>query len=88
MSKSAISYVNLNKKVMKPSAISLLVITTLILITVAIFAAMEFPFGWIFFLTLAGQILLVFAVIKVLKDDYSTTKTFEDLYEDNPLGRN
>jgi|26BtaG_2_1085354.scaffolds.fasta_scaffold00003_217 fatty acid desaturase len=87
MSKSAISFVNLYKKVMKPTAISLSVITTLVLITVAIFAALDFSFGWVFFLTLVGQILLVFTVFKVLKDDYSTTKTFEDFYEDNPVGR-
>jgi hypothetical protein len=29
-----------------------------------------------------GQILLIITVYKVLTDDYTTTKTFEDFYED------
>ncbi len=73
---------------MKLNAISLLIITTLVLITVTIFAAMDFPFGWIFFLTLAGQMLLIYTVFRVLKDDYTTNKTFEDFYEDHPIDRN
>jgi len=73
---------------MKLNAISLLIITTLVLITVTIFAAMDFPFGWIFFLTLAGQMLLIYMVFRVLKDDYTTNKTFEDFYEDHPIDRN
>lgn len=73
---------------MKLNAISLLIITTLVLTTVTIFAAMDFPFGWIFFLTLAGQMLLIYTVFRVLKDDYTTNKTFEDFYEDHPIDRN
>lgn len=72
---------------MKPSPITLLIITTLILVTVAIFAAMDFSFGWVFFLTLLGQILLVISVFSVLKDNYTTDKTFEDFYEDHPIGK-
>lgn len=72
---------------MKPSPITLLVITTLVLITVTIFASMGFSFGWIFFLTLFGQILLVLTVFRVLKDNYTTDKTFEDFYVDHPIGR-
>ncbi|MBG44257.1 MAG: hypothetical protein CL530_09830 [Aequorivita sp.] len=68
-------------------AITYLVITTFILITVAVFAAMDFPFSWIFYLTVFGQVFLVYSVFKVLKDDYTTTKTFEDFYEDYPIGR-
>jgi len=68
-------------------AITYLVITIFILITVAVFAAMDFPFSWIFYLTVFGQVFLVYSVFKVLKDDYTTTKTFEDFYEDYPIGR-
>tara|TARA_R110002020_G_scaffold200370_5_gene402637 strand:- start:5189 stop:5413 length:225 start_codon:yes stop_codon:yes gene_type:complete len=68
-------------------AITYLVITTFILITVAVFAAMDFPFSWIFYLTVFGQAFLVYSVFKVLRDDYTTTKTFEDFYEDYPIGR-
>ena len=35
--------------------------------------------------TVAGQVLLIIMVYKILTDDYHTTKTFEDWYEDQPL---
>jgi len=69
------------------SAITYLVITTFVLITVAIFAAMDFPFSWVFYLTVFGQAFLVFSVFKVLNDNYTTNKTFEDFYEDYPIGK-
>lgn len=72
---------------MKRSAIKYLVITTVILITVAIFAAMDFPFRWVFFITIFGEIFLIFSVLKVLKDNYSTNKTFKDFYGDHPIGK-
>ncbi|PTX60219.1 hypothetical protein C8N46_107226 [Kordia periserrulae] len=74
---------------MKINAMFLLGLTTLILITVTIFSTMNMPFGLVFFLVVLGQALLIFTVYKVLKDDYTTDKTFEDFYEDRPdLGRN
>jgi TRAP-type C4-dicarboxylate transport system permease small subunit len=72
---------------MKLSAITYLVLTTFVLITVAIFAAMDFPFGWVFYLTVLGQALLIFSVFKVLRDSYTTDKTFKDFYEDHPIGQ-
>jgi len=69
---------------MKNLGLPLLAITTFILLTVTIFAAMDFAFSWIFYLTVLGQIFLVFSVYKVLKDHYSTKKTFRDGYEDVP----
>lgn len=73
---------------MKISATFLLALTTLLLVTVTIFAAMNMPFSWVFYLTVVGQALLVYTVYKVLTDDYQTTKTFKDFYEDRPdLGR-
>lgn len=65
----------------------LLILTTLLLVTVTIFSAMDFPFHWVFYLTFLGQVLLVFTVYKVLTDDYTTDKTFDDYYEDHPIGR-
>lgn len=62
-------------------------ITTLLLITVTIMVAMDFPFNWVFYLTVAGQILIVYMVYKVLTENYTTEKTFEDFYEDYPIGR-
>lgn len=43
---------------------------------------MAFPSGWLFFLVVFGQAVLIFTVYKILKDDYHTHKTFEDFYED------
>jgi hypothetical protein len=39
----------------------------------------------VFYLTLAGQFLLIFSVYKILTDNnYKTKKTFDDWYEDYP----
>lgn len=74
---------------MKITAIQWLAMTTLILITVTIFTTMNLSFNWVFYLTVAGQALLVVTVYKVLKDDYTTDKTFKDFYEHRPdLGSN
>jgi hypothetical protein len=51
---------------------------------VIIFAMMNLSFGWIFYATCLGQIALVYSVYRVLKDDYTTEKTFSDFYEDRP----
>lgn len=69
---------------MKNTAMRWLAFTTLLLITVTIFVAMNLSFTWVFYLTVIGQALLVVTVYKVLKDDYTTDKTFEDFYEDRP----
>jgi len=54
--------------------------TTMVLISLTIMAAMNFPFNWIFYITVLGQIMLVYMVFKVLTDNYTTDKTFEDFY--------
>ncbi len=73
---------------MKISAMDWLGLTTLILVTVTIFAAMNLAFNWVFYLTVFGQVLLVITVYKVLRDDYTTEKTFKDFYEDCPMPGN
>lgn len=74
---------------MKINAMYLLGFTTLLLITVTIFATMNMSFGLVFFATVLGQGLLVYTVYRILKDDYTTNKTFEDFYKDRPdLGKN
>lgn len=62
-------------------------LTTLILITVTIMATMNFPFNWVFYVTVLGQTAVIFMVYKVLTDVYTTDKTFEDFYEDYPIGK-
>ena len=59
--------------------------TTLVLVTVTIMASMNFPFNWVFYVTIIGQALVIYMVYKVLTDNYSTVKTFDDFYEDNPI---
>lgn len=70
---------------MKISPFVYIAITTLILITITIMSAMDFPFGLVFYLTVLGQIFLVIMVYKVLTDNYTTDKTFEHFYEDRPI---
>lgn len=60
--------------------------TTVVLIMVTIMVSMDFPFNWVFYITVVGQIMLVFMVYKVLTDNYTTDKTFKDFYEDHPVG--
>lgn len=72
---------------MKISAMSVVGFTTMVLVTVTIMVSMNFPFNWVFYATIFGQGLVVYMVYKVLTDDYDTVKTFEDYYEDHPIGR-
>ena len=69
---------------MKNLGIPLLIIATFVLILVTIFAYLDLAFSWVFYLTVIGQAILVFAVYKVLNDDYDTNKVFQNWYEDHP----
>jgi TRAP-type C4-dicarboxylate transport system permease small subunit len=60
-------------------------LTTLVLVMVTIIATMNFPFNWVFYTTVLGQALVIFMVYKVLRDKYTTTKTFEEFYGDHPI---
>ena len=66
----------------KISAMALVWITTLLLLTITIMVSMDLPFNWVFYATVFGQVLVVLMVYKVLTDDYKTDRTFEDFYED------
>jgi len=70
---------------MKLPVMFYVVLTTLWLITLTIMAAMSLPFNVIFWLTCLGQVMVVLMVYKVLKDNYTTTKTFKEFYEDYPI---
>ncbi|MCF4101412.1 hypothetical protein L1I30_07025 [Gillisia sp. M10.2A] len=72
---------------MKNTAMILLGVTSLILIAIVVLVSVEFSFSLIFYLTCIGQILLLVTVYKILTDDYSTDKTFDDFYEDYPIDR-
>ena len=62
-----------------------ILLSTSLLILVAVMAFYKLPFSWIFWMTLVGQASLLVMVYKILTDDYTTEKTFEDWYEDRPL---
>lgn len=62
-------------------------LTTLVLVTLTIMVSMNMPLNWVFYLTCIGEILVLIMVYKVLRDRYTTSKTFEDFYEDHPIGR-
>jgi uncharacterized membrane protein len=70
---------------MKSSAMFWVGATTILLIMATIMATMNFAFSWVFYLTVLGQIMIVSMVYKVLTDNYKTSKTFEDFYEDCPI---
>ncbi|MFD2915677.1 hypothetical protein [Psychroserpens luteus] len=60
-------------------------ITTLLLVIITIAVNLNTPLNWIFYLTCIGQMFVVIMVYKVLKDNYTTNKSFEDYYEDHPI---
>ncbi|RKS53668.1 hypothetical protein BC962_1922 [Gillisia mitskevichiae] len=66
---------------MKTSIIIYLILTTTILVLVAVFSVLNFPFPLIFYLVLLGKILLLITVYKVLREDYKPSSTFEEFYE-------
>ena len=70
---------------MRTSAMFWVGLTTILLIMVTIMVTMNFPFNWVFYTTVIGQILIVYMVYRVLTDNYTTDKTFEDFYEDAPI---
>ena len=70
---------------MKIPVMFYVVLTTFMLVILTIMVAMDLPFNWVFYMTCLGQVLVVVMVYKVLKDDYTTDKTFEDFYEDHPI---
>ncbi len=72
---------------MKSSAMFWVGATTIVLILVTVMATMNFSFSWVFYITVLGQLMIVYMVYKVLTDNYKTLKTFEDFYEDYPIGK-
>lgn len=69
---------------MKNIALSLFIFTTLFLIFFIAFCQFETSFKVMNILFIIGNFLIVAMVYRVLKDLYSTTKTFKDWYEDHP----
>lgn len=72
---------------MKITGMFYVAVTTLVLLTLTIMVAMDMSFTWVFYVTVLGQALVAVMVYKVLRDNYTTDKTFEDFYEDHPIGK-
>ncbi len=73
--------------VMRISAMFLVLFVTVFLLVLTALVYTNIGFSWMFVLTVIGQLLVVLMVYKVLKDHYTTDKTFEDFYEDHPIGK-
>ncbi|AZJ34661.1 hypothetical protein [Tenacibaculum singaporense] len=72
---------------MKNSAMFLVLFVTIFLLVLTVLAFTNIGFSWMFILTVIGKLLVILMVYKVLRDQYTTDKTFEDFYEDYPIGR-
>lgn len=72
---------------MKNSTMFWVLFVTIFLLVLTALVYTYIGFSWVFILTVIGQLLVVLMVYKVLKDHYTTDKTFEDFYEDYPIGR-
>jgi hypothetical protein len=69
---------------MKLSAHFYVVIATIFLVLVAALVFYNAPYNIVFYTVLVGQAWWLLTVYKVLVEDYSTKKTFNDWYEDHP----
>jgi bacteriorhodopsin len=60
-------------------------LTTFMLVLLTVMVSMNIAFSWVFYTMCLGQAFLLIMVYKVLKDRYSTDKTFDHFYEDRPI---
>lgn len=72
------------KIVMKNFALFLVVFTTVYLFVFTVFSQLDFSIKLMNVLFINGNILVLWMVYSVLKDKYTTKKTFKDWYEDRP----
>ncbi|MEO5787432.1 hypothetical protein [Gelidibacter sp.] len=72
---------------MKIPVLFYVALATFLLVTLVIMVSMNTPLNWVFYVTCIGEASVVFMVYKVLRDKYTTNKTFKDFYEDHPIGR-
>ena len=70
---------------MKNFAIQLVWFTTLYVFIFAGLCQFNIPLVVLISLLIFGHLLILFMVYTVLKDKYTTTKTFKDWYEDHPM---
>lgn len=69
---------------MKSFAMFLVVFTTAYLFVFSAFSQLDVSIKWMNVMFITGNFLFIWTVFKVLKDQYTTSKTFKDWYEDVP----
>ncbi|MGC6432079.1 MAG: hypothetical protein ACON5F_13620 [Jejuia sp.] len=60
-------------------------LTTCLLVLLTIMVSMDMAFTWVFYTMCLGQVMVGVMVYKVLRDTYTTDKTFDNFYEDKPI---
>ncbi|RED50421.1 hypothetical protein [Seonamhaeicola aphaedonensis] len=60
-------------------------LTTFLLVLLTFMVSMNMTFTVVFYTMCLGQVMVGVMVYKVLKDKYTTDKTFENFYEDRPF---
>ncbi|MBC2838661.1 hypothetical protein [Robiginitalea sp. SC105] len=72
---------------MKMTAMGWVALTTFLLLILTLTVLMDLAFNWVFYITVLGQLLVGVMVYRVLRDPYTSDKTFDDFYEDFPISR-
>ena len=70
---------------MRQTAHIYVIISSLLLVAIAVMVFYNVSYPIVFYTVLIGQAFWLFTVYKVLTDSYSTEKTFDDWYEDHPM---
>ncbi|WP_407139954.1 hypothetical protein [Aquimarina sp. 2-A2] len=60
-------------------------LATLLLILVVILSAYNTPFFWVYITVCCGQLFFICMVYYILTDKRTSTKTFDDWYEDHTI---
>ena len=70
---------------MKIPVLFYVALTTFLLVMLTVMVGMNMSFSLVFYTMCIGQFFVLVMVYKVLKDKYTTDKTFENFYEDRPI---
>lgn len=72
---------------MRQKAHIYVLISSILLVAIAVMIFYNVSYPVVFFTVLTGQAFWLFTVYKVLTDNYTTEKTFEDWYEDHSMNQ-
>ncbi|MGB7843080.1 MAG: hypothetical protein WBL21_09830 [Salinimicrobium sp.] len=68
---------------MRSSVTFYIAVTTVFLVALVVLVFFNFSYSAIFYTMIAGQALWLLTVFKILTNNYSTKKSFDDWYEDH-----